>query len=100
MVELKGVMPAVTTPFKEDGSLDLPGFRKLIDTVIEDGAHNILINGCAGEAWALDTDEPSSRQLSIKRPAVFRSSPAAALSSLRMRLPTSDKPRGPGAMWL
>jgi 4-hydroxy-tetrahydrodipicolinate synthase len=57
MVELKGIMPALTTPFKEDRSLDLPAYRKLIDILIGDGVHSVLVNGCTGESWALDDDE-------------------------------------------
>jgi 4-hydroxy-tetrahydrodipicolinate synthase len=57
MVELKGVIPAITTPFNEDGSLDLDGFRKLVDIIIEDGVHGIVPNGCTGESWALSDDE-------------------------------------------
>ena len=56
MVELKGVIPAITTPFNEDGSLDLDGFRKLVDIIIEDGVHGIVPNGCTGESWALSDD--------------------------------------------
>ena len=57
MLKLKGVVPALTTPFREDGALDLPAFRRLVDCVIEDGVHGILVNGCTGESWALDDDE-------------------------------------------
>ena len=57
MVELRGVIPAITTPFGEDGSLDLDGFRKLVDIVIGDGVHGIVPNGCTGESWALSDDE-------------------------------------------
>ncbi len=57
MVELKGIMPALTTPFTEDGAVDLPAYRKLIDILIDDGVHSLLVNGCTGESWALDDDE-------------------------------------------
>jgi 4-hydroxy-tetrahydrodipicolinate synthase len=57
MVELKGVVPALTTPFTENRALDLAGFRTLIDAVIADGVHGLLVNGCTGESWALDDDE-------------------------------------------
>ncbi len=57
MLELKGVIPALTTPFREDRSLDLDGFRELVETVIADGVHGIVPNGCTGESWALDDDE-------------------------------------------
>lgn len=57
MAQLKGVIPALTTPFHEDLSLDLPGFARLIEAVIADGVDGILVNGCTGESWALTDDE-------------------------------------------
>ena len=57
MLELKGVVPALTTPFDEDEGLDLAGLRKLIDLVIDDGVHGVLVNGCTGESWALQDEE-------------------------------------------
>ncbi len=60
MVALKGIIPALTTPFCEDQSLDLPGFRRLLDTVIEDGVHGVLAGGCTGESWALDEAETAA----------------------------------------
>ena len=57
MVNLRGIIPALTTPFRDDQSLDLPGFRRLLDCVLEDGVHGVLAGGCTGESWALDGDE-------------------------------------------
>jgi 4-hydroxy-tetrahydrodipicolinate synthase len=57
MLKLHGVIPALTTPFREDRSLDLEGFRHLIDIVLADGVHGLLVNGCTGESWALEEDE-------------------------------------------
>lgn len=57
MLKLKGVIPALTTPFKEDRSLDLGGYERLIEAVIGDGAHGLLVNGCTGESWAVTDDE-------------------------------------------
>ena len=57
MIELKGVLPAITTPFNNDQTLNLEGFRELIDTVIEDGVHGIVANGCTGESWSLTDEE-------------------------------------------
>ena len=74
MIELKGVIPALTTPFKEDRSLDLAAFRRLVDTVIADGVHGMLVGGCTGETWALDDDE---------RAALF----AAAVEAAAGRVP-------------
>jgi len=57
MIELKGIIPALTTPFTKEQDLDLTSFQGLIDTVIQDGVHGILVNGCTGESWALDDQE-------------------------------------------
>ena len=74
MLRLHGVIPALTTPFREDRSLDLDGFRRLVELVIADGVHGLLVNGCTGESWALDDDE---------RAQVF----AAAVKQAAGRLP-------------
>jgi len=57
MLDIRGVIPALTTPFRDDQSLDLDAYRTLIDIVIDDGVHGILVAGCTGESWALDADE-------------------------------------------
>ena len=57
MVELKGVIPAITTPFKEDQSLDLDAYRRLVDLVISEGVNGIVPAGCTGESWSLSDDE-------------------------------------------
>jgi 4-hydroxy-tetrahydrodipicolinate synthase len=54
---LRGVIPAITTPFKEDQSLDLAGLDTLCKFVIDDGVDGILVNGCTGESWAIDATE-------------------------------------------
>jgi len=53
----KGVYPALTTPFHPDLSLDADGLARLVDAVIGDGVHGIVVNGCTGESWSLAKDE-------------------------------------------
>ena len=55
--ELKGVYPALITPFKKNGEIDLAGFRNNIDYVIEGGVSGIVPCGCTGEAATLSFDE-------------------------------------------
>ncbi len=55
--ELKGVYPALITPFKKNGEIDIQGFRKNIDHVIEGGVSGIVPCGCTGEAATLSFDE-------------------------------------------
>ncbi len=59
MADIRGVIPALTTPFNEARELDLPAYRTLVDVVIDDGVHGLLIAGCTGEAWALSPQERS-----------------------------------------
>jgi 4-hydroxy-tetrahydrodipicolinate synthase len=56
-VDWAGPMPAVTTPFRADGSVDSAGFRANIARLLEEGATGIVACGCTGEFWALSLDE-------------------------------------------
>lgn len=67
--DFRGVIPAVTTPFHKDLSLDADGFGRLVECVIEDGVNGVLVNGCTGESWSLTADE---------REVVFRTAVQAA----------------------
>jgi 4-hydroxy-tetrahydrodipicolinate synthase len=71
----RGVVPALTTPFRADLSLDADGFATLADQVIKDGVDALLVNGCTGESWSLTTDE---------RATIFRA--AAEVSKGRVRV--------------
>jgi len=55
--ELKGVYPALITPFKKNGEVDFEGFRRNIDYVIEGGVSGIVPCGCTGEAATLAFEE-------------------------------------------
>ncbi|GGE50331.1 4-hydroxy-tetrahydrodipicolinate synthase [Agaricicola taiwanensis] len=55
--DFRGVIPALTTPFHEDQSLNAEGFGILAETVVNDGVDGLLVNGCTGESWALNDDE-------------------------------------------
>ena len=56
-VQWEGVMPAVTTKFKEDDTLDLQMFRTNIEAQLEAGVSGIILGGTLGEASTLTTDE-------------------------------------------
>jgi 4-hydroxy-tetrahydrodipicolinate synthase len=65
----RGVIPALTTPFHQNLSLDADGFARLVECVIRDGVDGVLVNGCTGESWSLTADE---------RDVVFRTAVQAA----------------------
>ena len=54
---LKGSLVAIATPMFEDGSLDLPRLRGLIDFHIREGSAGIVIVGTTGESPTVDFEE-------------------------------------------
>jgi len=50
---LKGVYPIVVTPFHDDGSIDHESLDRLIDHLIEQGAHGLGLFGNASEGYTL-----------------------------------------------
>src|SRR3972149_9319923 len=53
----QGSMVALVTPMNEDGSLDRPALRRLVDFHIENGTDAIVAVGTTGESPTLDMDE-------------------------------------------
>ncbi|WP_322029765.1 4-hydroxy-tetrahydrodipicolinate synthase [Paraburkholderia sp. J76] len=56
-ITLQGSIPAIVTPMHEDGSLDLPAFRKLIDWHVQEGTDALVVVGTSGESATLDVEE-------------------------------------------
>ena len=56
-IDWKGVMPAVTTKFHDDDTLDLGMFAKNIKAQIDAGVHGIVLGGSLGEASTLTSKE-------------------------------------------
>jgi len=54
---IQGSIVAIVTPMHEDGSLDLPGLRKLIDWHIAEGTDGIVIVGTTGESPTVSVEE-------------------------------------------
>lgn len=54
---IQGSIVAIVTPMHADGSLDLPGLRKLIDWHIAEGTDGIVIVGTTGESPTVSVDE-------------------------------------------
>jgi len=50
---LKGVFPIVVTPFEEDGRIDYDSLDRLVDYLIEEGAHGLGLFGNASEGYTL-----------------------------------------------
>lgn len=54
-----GPMPAITTPFREDFSIDEAAFVANIDRLFDAGATGMVASGCTGEFWAMSMAERS-----------------------------------------
>jgi len=54
---LEGVYPIVNTPFHEDGSVDYEGQDRLVEYLLEQGAHGLGLFGNASEGYTLSSEE-------------------------------------------
>lgn len=55
--ELRGIIPAVVTPFTTDERVDEASFRKVLNALIDQGIHGLFPVGTGGEFFALTRDE-------------------------------------------
>lgn len=54
---VQGLVPILATPFQPDGSLDLPGLRRLTEFQLASGVDGVAVLGMASEAFALTAAE-------------------------------------------
>ena len=57
MTRLEGVYPILNTTFHDDGSLDLDSQSRLVEYLLEAGAHGLGLFGNASEGYALHARE-------------------------------------------
>ena len=55
--QIEGSLVAIVTPMRDDGSLDLDAYRKLIEWHVESGTAAIVAVGTTGESPTVDVDE-------------------------------------------
>ena len=56
-IEWRGVYPAVTTQFNDDESINFDSTKAMINELIEEGVHGIIVLGTVGENCSLQADE-------------------------------------------
>ena len=56
-VDWRGYIPAMVTPFTRDGDLDRDGFSELLEWLVGEGMHGIVVAGSSGEWFSLAADE-------------------------------------------
>src|SRR6516225_10734330 len=57
MTQITGSIVAIVTPMHEDGSLDFPALRALVDWHVAEGTDAIVIVGTTGESPTVTVDE-------------------------------------------
>src|SRR5215218_7661048 len=55
--KLQGVYPILVTTFDDEGKLDIASQRRLLNSLIEQGAHGLGLFGNASEGYALTNSE-------------------------------------------
>ena len=60
MIGVEGSWPALVTPYKDDGSVNLEEFRRHIDFHVEYGSNGLLVLGSTSESTLLTNDEKQS----------------------------------------
>ena len=53
MQPLRGIVPPLITPLLDEGTLDVDGFERLIERVIDGGVHGLFVLGTTGEGPSL-----------------------------------------------
>jgi len=56
-VDWRGYIPAITTPFTEDGAFDAAMMRDLLDWLHGEGMHGLVAAGTTGEWFSLEPEE-------------------------------------------
>lgn len=56
-VQWQGVYPATTTQFNEDGSINYDTTQTMLDRLVNEGVHGIIVNGTVGENCSLSAQE-------------------------------------------
>lgn len=59
--QLQGVLPALISPLRRDGTADEPAIHRLVEHVLDGGVHGLLALGSTGETASLD--EPTRRRV-------------------------------------
>ena len=85
----EGILPAVTTKFREDGSLDTAEMERCYRLNIDAGVDGLIVCGSLGEASTLDPDEKLgvlkvARSVAGQRPVLLTISDGSTRNAQRL----------------
>jgi len=84
-MDWQGVFPAITTPFRSDGTVDLERMEAHVSWLIDCGCHGIVPLGSLGEGATLESEEKGRILESCQRAAGGRVPVVAAIAGLSTR---------------
>ncbi len=56
-VQWSGVMPALATPFRQDGAIDEPQLKALVNLLLSEGVSGFVVGGSTGEYYSMSVAE-------------------------------------------
>src|SRR6516164_6848997 len=56
-MQIRGIIPPVATPMRDNEDLDLPRLRWFLDSLIGEGVHGVFVLGTNSEFYALEERE-------------------------------------------
>jgi len=56
-IDWQGYIPAITTPFRDDGTFDVPAFRTLLEWLHGERMHGLVVAGTTGEWFSMSRSE-------------------------------------------
>lgn len=89
-MEIRGIIPAIPTPFTESGALNLPELERELAFLLQAGVHGIFAVGNCGEFYALSFEEKRSalttavKAASGKVPVYFGAGAATTVEAVRL----------------
>jgi 4-hydroxy-tetrahydrodipicolinate synthase len=62
-----GIWTPIVTPFHADGRIDMAALEPLLDTLVEQGVHGLIVGGTTGEYYALSNAERKELFVSVMK---------------------------------
>src|SRR6185369_9004458 len=93
---IEGVYPILATTFEEDGSIDFDSQLRLVDHLLESGAHGLGLFGNASEGYTLLSEERTEllklivRQVNGRVPLVVSSGHTGTDAAARLSQEARD----------
>jgi len=66
-VDWRGYIPAIPTPFTVDDNLDLQGLDRLLQWLLDEGMHGIIVGGTVGEWFTITMQERQALLAAVGR---------------------------------